>query len=122
MKRIMVFVFIVTSGQLFVNCYYDNEVSLYGTEQCSTDSVTYSGTIAPIIQSNCISCHSQAVNSGGVTLETYAQVKARAGEGVLLGVVTHSSGFSPMPKNSPKLSDCNIAAIRQWIEEGALNQ
>jgi hypothetical protein len=103
------------------NCYYDNEEALYGIEQCSTDSVTYVATIAPIIQNNCISCHSQSVNSGGVTLETYAQVRSRADDGVLLGVVAHSSGFSPMPKNSPKLSECNIAAIRQWIEDGSLN-
>lgn len=102
-------------------CYYDNEEKLYGMQACPTEDVTFSGTIAPILSSNCLSCHSESLRSGGIALETYAQVKAVADQGALLGAVTHSSGFSPMPKNAPQLSDCNIDAIRQWVEAGSLN-
>jgi hypothetical protein len=56
-----------------------------------------------------------------VILETHRQVKALADNGTLAGVITHSSGFSPMPKNAPQLSQCNIDAILQWIEPGAPN-
>lgn len=121
MRKLIVPVIFMVGLLSLTNCYYDNEEYLYGEEQCSTDSVTFSGTILPIIQNNCISCHSDAVNSGGITLETFAQVRMQASNGNLLGVVTHSSGFSPMPKNSPKLSDCNIEAIRKWIESGTVN-
>jgi mono/diheme cytochrome c family protein len=90
-------------------------------EQCSTDSVTYEGTISTIIKDNCVSCHGQSLQSGGIRLDTYQHVKAQADNGNLLGVITHSSGFSPMPKNAPQLSECNIAAISKWIEGGGLN-
>jgi len=102
-------------------CYYDNEEALYGIEECSSEVPAYSSTVAGIIQRNCLSCHSQSVASGGIVLETYAHVKTHAGNGKLLGAVTHASGFSPMPKNAPQLSECNISAIRQWIESGALD-
>jgi hypothetical protein len=103
------------------NCYYDNEEALYGVEQCSTEPVTYAGTISGILQRNCLSCHSQSANSGGVVLETYAQVKVQATSGKLVGVVSHAPGFSSMPKNAPQLSECNVSAIRQWVEAGALD-
>lgn len=102
-------------------CYYDNEELLYGVEQCSTEPSTYSGNVAVIIRNNCLVCHGASVASGGVTLETHSQVKTLADNGTLAGVITHSSGFSPMPKNAQQLSKCNIDAILQWIEAGAPN-
>jgi hypothetical protein len=33
----------------------------------------------------------------------------------------HSPGFSPMPQNDNKLSECNIAKIKKWIATGAPN-
>jgi mono/diheme cytochrome c family protein len=100
-------------------CYYDNEAVLYGVEECSPDAPTYTKTIAPLISRNCLSCHSQAASNGGIALETYLQVITQVENGRLIGAVTHSSGFSPMPKNSQQLSDCNINAIRTWIDAGA---
>jgi mono/diheme cytochrome c family protein len=105
----------------FGSCYYDNEAALYGEEICSPDEATYSGTIAPIISNSCLSCHSQSVASGGVVLSDYAGVKQQAQNGKLIGTITHSGGFSPMPQNAPQLSDCKINAIRSWIDSGALN-
>jgi hypothetical protein len=104
-----------------IGCYYDNEVVLYGVEECSADPATFSGTIAPIIARNCLTCHSQSVASGGVMMETFAQVSLLAESGKLVGVVTHASGFSPMPKNAAQLSDCNIIKIREWVDAGALD-
>lgn len=103
------------------NCYYDNEELLYGEEQCSNEPSTYSGTVSVIISNNCLVCHSASVASGGVTLETHSQVKTLADNGTLAGVISHSSGFPPMPKNAPQLSQCNINAIIEWIDGGALN-
>jgi mono/diheme cytochrome c family protein len=91
---------------------------------CDTSGVTFSGTIWPsIIQKHCLGCHSGATASGGIHLENYNDVKAAAmvppGQyGSLLGVISHASGNSPMPKNQPKLDDCKIAQIQKWIEDG----
>ena len=121
MKKLILIIILFASALIVAGCYYDNETILYGAEECKTDSVTYSGAVKEIIQQNCLSCHSQAMNSGGITLETQAQLKAQADNGNLVGAITHSSGYSPMPKNSPQLSDCDIEVIRTWVESGALN-
>jgi mono/diheme cytochrome c family protein len=100
-------------------CYYDNEAVLYGAQECVPDAPTYSTTIAPLIGRNCLSCHGQASSNGGIALETYTQVIAQVESGRLMGAITHSNGFSPMPKNSRQLSECDINAIRTWIDAGA---
>jgi mono/diheme cytochrome c family protein len=120
MKRFSI-VAIIVIALVATQCYYDNEELLYGVEQCSSETPTYSVTVSSIIKNNCSGCHNASVASGGVTLETYQQIKTLADNGRLKGVITHSSGFSPMPKNSPQLSRCNIDAIVQWIEAGAPN-
>ena len=102
-------------------CYYDNEASLYGEAICSDEEPTYAATVVPILNRNCMSCHSQAVAEGGVVLETYSGVNQQAENGKLLGAITHASGFSPMPKNAPQLRECDINAIRAWIDSGAIN-
>jgi mono/diheme cytochrome c family protein len=91
---------------------------------CDTANVTFSGTIWPdIIQKHCLGCHNGPAANGGIQLENYDDVKAQAmiasGQyGSLLGVVTHATGNSPMPKNQPVLSDCKIAQIEKWIDDG----
>ncbi|RNI22701.1 hypothetical protein [Rufibacter latericius] len=90
-------------------------------QQCDTNSVTYSSTISGIISTNCLACHSAAKAEGGMILDTYARVKAVADNGKLIGVITHAPGFKPMPNGGPKLSDCNIAKIKKWVDAGAPN-
>ena len=103
------------------SCYYDNEEYLYGEDACVDGDATYAGVVSGIIQRNCLSCHSQSVASGGIILDNYNSVSLHAKSGRLLGAITHASGFSPMPKNAARLSDCNINAIKSWVESGALN-
>jgi hypothetical protein len=38
--------------------------------------------------------------------------------GRLWGALNHQTGFSPMPKDAPKLSDCDLSKIRIWIDDG----
>jgi len=106
---------------LLPGCYYDVEEELYPyTGNCDTASVQYSATIVPIIQSGgCLGCHSGSTPSGNILLETYAQVKSLALNGRLIGAISHSAGYSPMPQGGNKLSECNINRIRAWINEGA---
>ncbi len=106
----------------FSSCYYDVEDELYPSSgACDTLNITYSQTIAPLINSNCNSCHSASSAQGNVVLDTYAALKTYADNGKLLGVINHSSGYSPMPKNQSKLSTCNISKITIWINQGTPN-
>jgi mono/diheme cytochrome c family protein len=109
------------------SCYYDNEEELYPQPvACDTTNVTYAGTVNPILDQECLSCHSGGAPSAGIRLETYDDIAAAAAIpegtfGSLLGVIKHSIGNSPMPKGGNKLSDCKIQQIEKWINEGALN-
>lgn len=103
-------------------CYYDNKDILNpGAVTCDTTIVTYSASVNPVLTAYCVGCHSGANAPLGVNLETYTGVKSQVTNGKLIGTVTHSSGFIPMPKNGNKLSDCSIAKIRQWVAAGARN-
>ena len=88
---------------------------------CDTVNMTYSADVVPILQANCYSCHGNGGNSGGVNLDTYENVKAEAADGSLLGTITHASGYAAMPLGGSQLSDCDINTIKDWINNGMLN-
>jgi mono/diheme cytochrome c family protein len=88
---------------------------------CDTVNVTYSINIRSIVAAKCQGCHSSANPANGYDLSTYSGLKARVVDGKLHGAINHLPGFSPMPKNGAKLSDCELATFRKWIDAGALN-
>lgn len=90
------------------------------TAACDTTVFTYTA-VKKIIDANCINCHSGNTPSGGLNFSVHTGLKAVADNGKLLGAVTQSPGFSPMPSGSPKLPDCQITQIRKWIQAGAPN-
>lgn len=106
---------------LLTGCYYDSEELLYGTDECTTENVTYSADVLPLIVTNCYRCHDAANNFGGVTLEGYDRLRTYVDNGQLLGAIRHTPGFSPMPKNEPQLVECNIEKIATWVAAGAPN-
>lgn len=92
----------------------------YGS--CNTTNMSYAGNIAPVLNANCVGCHSGVAPSGGITLNTYEGVRSVALSGKLIGAITWSPGFSPMPKGaSQKLPDCTIQKINAWVNDGAPN-
>ena len=101
------------------SCYYDVAEELYPPGDCQTDSVTYAAIVLPILQSRCYQCHDAANNLGDITLEGYSNVKFYVDNGLLMGAINHESGFSPMPKDRPRLPDCEIDQIESWIADGA---
>ena len=103
------------------SCYYDKSDLLYPDTACDTAAVKYSTSVLPVLSSNCISCHGGSTPSAGISLDSYAGVKVQVDNGRLWGAVSHNPNFSPMPKNSNKLSTCNLQKIRIWIAAGAPN-
>ncbi|HYV92512.1 MAG TPA: c-type cytochrome domain-containing protein [Chitinophagales bacterium] len=88
---------------------------------CDTSNVTFSGSVVSILQINCYGCHSAPTPGGGVLLTSYNGVKTVVDNGKLWGAISFSQGYIGMPYNGSKMSDCNIAEIRIWIDGGALN-
>ncbi len=125
MKRISI-ILMITFVASVSGCYYDNEEKLYPqiSTGCDLSNVTFSGTVKPILQASCFSCHSnsQALNNGGgVKLENYADVVTLVSNGKLMGTATHANGYDAMPKGGGKLTDCEINQLQTWIDNGKLN-
>jgi len=88
---------------------------------CDSSNVTFNGSIKPIINNKCLGCHSSAAPQGNINYSTYAGVKAKVDDGRLWGAINHLPGFSALPKNGNKLSECEITQFRKWIAAGAPN-
>lgn len=116
-------IFFIYLSFIFNACYYDSEEKLYPKTlvSCDTTSFTFSKNIQPILTQSCTSCHSKGNESGAVNLDNYASVAQSAKNGSLYGSMSHANGFSKMPKNAAKLSDCKILLVKKWIDAGALN-
>lgn len=82
---------------------------------CDTMLISFDKSIWPIMQVNCISCHSATIASGGVDLSSYAKIIPYVQNGKLYGSITHASGYKPMPSATIKLNVCDITIIRKWI-------
>lgn len=91
------------------------------TDCDTTITMSYATHIAPILQANCNGCHNTNNASAGVDVSNYNSLMIIVNNGKLNGVINHLSGYSPMPKNAQKMSDCNIAKIKKWINNGSLN-
>lgn len=98
-------------------------------QQSSNTSIDYDTQIHAIIADHCLMCHSAALKSGGLNLETYDGLMAggRNGPAVVPGhgkeslIVQHLTGevLPQMPNGMPPLPDADIATIRLWIDQGA---
>jgi hypothetical protein len=119
MKKLVVPGLIITLYLIFsISCYYDNEEMLYPdlNGSCDTSNVTFSTTIAPILNNNCLSCHSDAnaAFGGGVRLQSLADVQASSAK---IMPAIDQTGPKPMPP-SGKLKPCAVTQFRIWIRNG----
>ena len=126
MKKDFLFLFAVIALFSLSACYYDHEDILYGAasnQPCvdTAGTVSYSQKVVPILQASCYSCHTGSFPSGNQLMGTYAADKAMGQNGKLYGTIAHSAGYSPMPKGGAKLSTCQIAVVKKWIDQGMLN-
>lgn len=118
MKTALSIFFALATAGLTTGCYYDNEEYLYGT--CDTANVTFSKDIKPIMDANCINCHS----GGAIDLTNYDGVKAKAADNTLYKSISYSYSGANSSKNMPtsgKLDDCSISKVKAWIDQGAIN-
>lgn len=88
---------------------------------CDTTNLSYSNSIGPIFQTNCVGCHNNSLSSGGVNLSSHAQTVVAATGGRLLGALKHEIGYVAMPLGGNRLDSCSIAKIELWIQKGLPN-
>ncbi|MCB0648499.1 MAG: hypothetical protein KDC49_17640 [Saprospiraceae bacterium] len=88
---------------------------------CNIEGSTYSGAVKGIMSTYCYGCHSGSNPLGRIRLDSYETVKASANNGSLYGSIAWVSGYQRMPDGLPKLDDCNINKVKNWIDNGAQN-
>ena len=124
MKNMLKFTLLL-SAFLVIGCTNDSESDLLIVEETdNTDNddnndatVTFSANIEPIIQGNCLGCHSSPPRNGApFSLVTYAQVSSRS-SGVLNTISKQTGEPSVMPP-SGRIPQASINLIDQWIQEG----
>ncbi|RTQ49242.1 hypothetical protein EJV47_13945 [Hymenobacter gummosus] len=102
------------------SCSYDNEQELFAGElsSCDSVSVTYRGTIQPLLAQHCLRCHGPTRTEGGVVVTAHHDVQTLGRTGQLLGVIQHKPGYPAMPDDEPRLSDCDINKVKIWVRAG----
>jgi len=92
----------------------------------------YEDDVKPIFARYCFQCHSASAMRAGLNLESYAGVLKGGGSGdaviagrpassLLYKVVAHEGeGVPRMPLGGAKIPDAPIATIRDWIQQGLL--
>ncbi len=124
MRRITQFFWLMCSFIILSSCYNDSEEELYpgtGGGICDTSNITFSGTIQPILASNCNHCHNSSITSGGVVTDSYQALLPHVQSGIFRKAVNHEPGATPMPQNAQKLPACELTKINAWINAGAPN-
>ena len=95
--------------------------------------VSFRRDVAPVLQRRCAACHGEENAKGGYRLDTFEKM-GKAGDGDAPPVVPGKPGDSElharlvetdandrMPQKADALPAREIALIRRWIEEGAVN-
>lgn len=83
---------------------------------CDTSNVTFSTSVKPIIDLNCLGCHGASGGAGGVSLNSYANISANATR----VVIRMRDAAAPMP-TSGLLPECKPRTIELWINAGKPN-
>lgn len=106
-------------------CYFDSVEDLSNgfEDDCQTEQMSFIADVLPIFQTHCndLICHGGVFPQGSINLESHDRVLIVALNGRLVGSIEHQQGYSPMPLNAEKLSDCDIEKIVSWIDQGALD-
>lgn len=125
-KQIIISSILITGLILQSGCYFDSEEHLYPQQSCDTLDVKYSDQVSKIFEQKCYDCHSNSTQIiSGVSFEGYTNLSGYLSLGIgdiyLLQAINHEVGATPMPKDRPKLSECEIRTIEIWISNGYPN-
>jgi mono/diheme cytochrome c family protein len=116
MKKLLICT--VVFAAIFAACKKDAAIP---TVDCTGATPTYTANVKAIFDTNCSfsGCHDSVTKEQGYDLSTYAGSKSASAKKELLGSINRTSGYDPMPKGSPKMSDADIKNITCWVNNGA---
>ncbi|QGJ71112.1 Planctomycete cytochrome C [Planctomycetales bacterium 10988] len=104
------------------------------SEESSAKKVSYHQEIRPILQKACQGCHQPAKAKGEYVLTSVDKLKAGGESGLeaivpgdpdasyfMEQIIPDEDGNALMPQGAPALAAAEIELIRQWIEQGAVD-
>jgi hypothetical protein len=110
------FAALLTTAISPTGCYYDNEVEQYGVSNCDTAAISYSRDILPIINANCISCHTPGGQQESTPFTNHTQIKDYSST-----IVERVNGEGGIMPPSGAISSCDQLKIEAWVNAGAPN-
>ncbi|MCB0495815.1 MAG: hypothetical protein KDC79_06745 [Cyclobacteriaceae bacterium] len=150
-KHNQLFVVLALTGVFFLSCTHDsfylepldtsglvtnegtNTGGTAGSSTCDADTVYFENQVLPIFIGSCAAtgCHDQASHEEGVVTVDYSSIK----KGIVSGDPSKSKYYKvlitsdteelmprdPGTEKGTRLPDDQIALIKKWIEQGALN-
>ncbi len=116
MIRTQVFLFSILMI-LTVSCSKDK--TEFAAADCP-DPISFANDVKPIIDVNCATsgCH-DANTSTPYEFANYDDIAANAN--LILSVIRHETGVTPMPLNGNQLADSLIQKINCWVIQGKLD-
>lgn len=94
----------------------------------SVETVSYSRDIYPLVERRCIQCHGGEFPSEDLNTESYESLMSGSQNGLVIiagdannSLIIEKLESGQMPKRGQNLTAEQIELIRQWINEGALN-
>lgn len=84
--------------------------------QTADDTPTYVEDVQPILEANCVRCHTEPPQNGApFSLETYDDALAHADR-----IVVRAVDEETMPLGGPPLSETDQETLATWFEQGAV--
>ncbi|WP_276364493.1 hypothetical protein [Daejeonella sp. H1SJ63] len=128
-----VFVVLMILNTILVSCKHEipellNDTIPTVSASCSTDSVYFVNDIQPLLISNCAmsGCHDAITHKEGINLTAYVgvmrEVRAgNAGESSLYKSMIRTDEDRMPPRPAQALSADMLTKVRNWINQGAVN-
>ena len=98
------------------------------SETITYENISFANDVQPILERRCTKCHGGEFPSEGLNMESYESLMAGSQNGQVLiagdsgnSLIFQKISSGEMPKRGPHLTAEQIAPIKQWIDEGALN-
>jgi cytochrome c553 len=91
----------------------------------------YVSTVQPVFRKKCSACHGASMQMNGLRLDNGADalkggysgpaiVKGNSSQSKLVERITSTKDGVRMPPSGPRLTDAEVAAVRAWIDAGAI--
>lgn len=120
MKNKILYTFLIASIFLF-GCTYDSPDDLIEAIDLPEEGVTYNLHVKPIIDNNCINCHSSPPQNGApMPLISYQNVKNAVQNRGLIQLISTQDLGDVMPLGGPRLPQNLIDTVIQWQTDGFL--